>query len=140
MTTDPIPFVREMEIGANQTSRLRLKGTNSLFVQTIIFDCDNGDLHILNVNFCKFAIVREMGTAFTTLRDYFTLQNQKIFDFYRGIVLRDDIEFTVTENGGEDTVFQVTVIPARRSAYPFVDKTFRESRAAGAVTPPPPEF
>lgn len=121
---------------------MRCKGTMSLFVQSIIFDVDDGDLRLDDLNFIKKLIAREMdGTAFTTIREFFTVENQKVFYFPRGIILLEDMEFTVTENGGVDTVFQVTVEIHRRSKFAFTSgKEVTRGGSLSGLVPPEPVF
>ena len=118
MGLNPVPLFWQGELAAGTTEPVKLLTTGGLFVQAIIISVDNGDIRISDMNFVKMrAFMQRSGAANITQRQFITVQNQYVFPFLNGIVLRDDIEMTLTENGGlEATELSIMVIPARRDA------------------------
>lgn len=131
----PIPLYWQGMIDADQTQRILLKNTAGLLVQSLIISVDDGDIQISQMNFVKQRPITQMdGTTNVTVRNYKTVQNQVVYDFYRGIRLQEDIMMTLFENGSADTEFSIMAIPARKGEFPFTAKS-SEKPMASAMSP-----
>lgn len=137
MGANPIPLYWQGQLQADSIQRFILPGTMGLFIQSIVINVDNGDIQITNVNFVKKRGFRQFdGTVNIVEAGYMTVQNMLPFDFYRGIILNEDIGMTMFDNSGVDTDFSISLIPARRGEFPFVGKA-KDAPLAPVVIPPP---
>lgn len=137
MGANPIPLCWQGQLQADQIQRFILPGTMGLFIQAIVISVDNGDIQITDINFVKKRGFRQFdGTVNIVEAGYMTVQNMLPFDFYRGIILNEDIGMTMFDNSGVNTDFSIILIPARRDAFPFVGKATRVPLTPVAIPPP----
>lgn len=142
MTTDPQPRNYQGLLDASSTARFKLKGTRGLFVQEIVISVDtsNGSINITEQNFAVQGRMEEIGTANIIQDSFITVDNVKSYFFGGGIKLKEDILFTFVETADTNTLFQITVIPARKGTSPFDERKQGVGLNVLGTTPvaPPP--